>query len=320
MGILGFRELTNKYPGRTGRLEDIHDKIIAIDANNMMIIIFSAVHKSHVNVSGEVDEEGLIQHWLNTIIKQLKLLRGKDNQVIVIFDGKYSHLKKNTQNKRIDDKNKSIMQRDQLLEKFEEESYLMTSEEIDKLQKLNSRNFSFKREYLDYLKDALNRNNFTYYHANGEAEKECAHLSKENIVDYVYTRDTDALVHGAKFIITKIEGKTGTFDCMILDDILERIELNYNQFIEVCIMIGCDYNERAKNLGPKTALKLMKKYGSFQKIKENEKKYDYDKLNFDECYKIFTTEISPPVQEKEIKVDNKDFEDLLALLKDAGED
>lgn len=320
MGILGFKDLTDKYPGRIGDLKMIKDKLIAVDGNNMMIIIFSAVHKSHVSVNGEVDEEGLIQHWINTIIYQLKALRGEDNEVIMVFDGKYSELKKKTQNKRIDDKNKSILQRDELLEKFDNESYLMSSDEVDKLQKLNSRSFIFKREYVDFLKQALDRHNFTHYVANGEAEKECAQLCKNNEVDYVYTRDKDALVYGARVIITKVDGKNKTFDYMVIDDILERIGLTFNQFVEVCIMIGCDYNERPSKLGPKTALKLMKKYGSYEKIKENEKKYDYDKLNFEECYKIFTTEISPPIREKKIKNEEQAFENILAMLKEAGED
>lgn len=38
------------------------------------------------------------------------------------------------------------------------------------------------------------------------------------------------------------------------------------QFIELCILLGCDYLEPAKGIGPKTALKLMREHGSLEAI------------------------------------------------------
>lgn len=41
------------------------------------------------------------------------------------------------------------------------------------------------------------------------------------------------------------------------------------QFIELCILLGCDYLEPIKGVGPKSALKLMKEHGSLGKVVEN---------------------------------------------------
>lgn len=38
------------------------------------------------------------------------------------------------------------------------------------------------------------------------------------------------------------------------------------QFIELCILLGCDYLEPIKGVGPKSALKLMKEHGSLDKV------------------------------------------------------
>jgi flap endonuclease-1 len=35
-----------------------------------------------------------------------------------------------------------------------------------------------------------------------------------------------------------------------LSDILDKINLNYDEFIELCILFGCDYCERVKDLSP----------------------------------------------------------------------
>lgn len=38
------------------------------------------------------------------------------------------------------------------------------------------------------------------------------------------------------------------------------------QFIELCLLLGCDYLEPIKGIGPKTAYKLMQEYGSLDKV------------------------------------------------------
>jgi flap endonuclease-1 len=38
------------------------------------------------------------------------------------------------------------------------------------------------------------------------------------------------------------------------------------QFVELCILLGCDYLEPAKGVGPKTALKLMREHGSLDSV------------------------------------------------------
>lgn len=38
------------------------------------------------------------------------------------------------------------------------------------------------------------------------------------------------------------------------------------QFIELCVLLGCDYLEPAKGIGPKTALKLMREHGSLANV------------------------------------------------------
>ena len=41
------------------------------------------------------------------------------------------------------------------------------------------------------------------------------------------------------------------------------------QFIELCLLLGCDYLEPIKGIGPKTAYKLMQEYGSLGKVLEH---------------------------------------------------
>jgi flap endonuclease-1 len=39
-----------------------------------------------------------------------------------------------------------------------------------------------------------------------------------------------------------------------------------SQFIDVCILCGCDYCDTIKGIGPKTALKLVKEHGTIEAV------------------------------------------------------
>ena len=41
------------------------------------------------------------------------------------------------------------------------------------------------------------------------------------------------------------------------------------QFIDLCILCGCDYMEPIKGMGPKTALKLIREHGSIESVMEH---------------------------------------------------
>ena len=53
-----------------------------------------------------------------------------------------------------------------------------------------------------------------------------------------------------------------------LQTALEDLDMTMDQFIELCILLGCDYLEPIKGIGPKTALKLLREHGSLAKVVE----------------------------------------------------
>ena len=44
--------------------------------------------------------------------------------------------------------------------------------------------------------------------------------------------------------------------------------LTHDQFVDLCILMGCDYCDTIKGMGPKTALKLIREHGTIEKIIE----------------------------------------------------
>ena len=62
------------------------------------------------------------------------------------------------------------------------------------------------------------------------------------------------------------------------EKMIEDLNLTHDQFIEFCILCGCDYCDSIPKVGNITALKLIKKFGNIEEIIKN------TKYNFPENY------------------------------------
>ncbi len=48
--------------------------------------------------------------------------------------------------------------------------------------------------------------------------------------------------------------------------LIENLQLTLRQFIDLCILLGCDYLEPIKGVGPKSALKLIREHGGLGEV------------------------------------------------------
>jgi flap endonuclease-1 len=116
-------------------------------------------------------------------------------------------------------------------------------------------------------------------------------------VDGVVSQDFDCLLFGARKIyrnITvsgkrKIPGKNIYIDVEpeMIDsqETLEELGFDRRKLVWLSILIGTDFNEKFPKIGPKTALKLVKEFDSFEEItKETGYEPDFD---YKEVEKIF---------------------------------
>lgn len=102
--------------------------------------------------------------------------------------------------------------------------------------------------------------------AKYEAEALCAHLTAEGYVEAVFTEDSDALAFGARRVVFRY-GHSESYE-MQLDDILRVLDMTQESFISLCAMLGCDFCENVKNIGPATTHKLVRKHGTWPQVYE----------------------------------------------------
>lgn len=209
---------------------------------------------------------------------------------IFVFDGIPPNEKKEILNKRTKQKAKiearisALMYHKLVLSKsistttqvYEEYSHTEMQEFIDTIDpqhidhhidKLNRQVTYVTKTHRHQCKYLLKLLGIPVIEANGEAENTCAHLQKEGIVDYTFTEDSDALTFGAPKVLKsakKIE-KVTEIDLSV---VLEGLELDMEQFVDFCILSGCDYCNTIPSVGPITSLNLIREFGNIETILE----------------------------------------------------
>ncbi|KAF9593953.1 hypothetical protein IFM89_026213 [Coptis chinensis] len=101
--------------------------------------------------------------------------------------------------------------------------------------------------------------------------------------DEVYAaaaEDMDTLTFGAPLFLCQLSGSSGKVLVVEYEvaKILEELKLTMDQFIDFCILCGCDYCESIRGIGEQTALKLVRRYGSIENIVKNISKVRYLKI------------------------------------------
>lgn len=123
-------------------------------------------------------------------------------------------------------------------------------------------------QYAD-IKQLFNHFNIPYIHAGVEAEMICAALVKLGIADYCIGNDMDLFALGCPRIIRNINFRDDFVDVYYLDPILSNLELSYNEFVDLCILLGSDYTGRLGGVKNYHILDYVQKYRSIESILEN---------------------------------------------------
>ncbi|KAK6490580.1 putative flap endonuclease 1-like protein [Huso huso] len=106
-----------------------------------------------------------------------------------------------------------------------------------------------------------------YLQAPSEAEALCAELVKCGEVDGVASEDMDVLPFGSSLLIRQIGTKEhrGVVEYS-LPKVLKTLGLTHEQFVDLCILLGCDYCEKIGGLGPKRALALIQQHKTIEDV------------------------------------------------------
>merc|ERR1712241_22736 len=86
------------------------------------------------------------------------------------------------------------------------------------------------------------------------------------------TEDADCLTFGTKLLVRNLmaaESQKKQILEVNLERVLEQLNISMDQFIDFCILSGCDYCDTLHGVDPSTAIKLLLQHGSIEKVVEN---------------------------------------------------
>ena len=152
-----------------------------------------------------------------------------------------------------------------------------------------------------------------YISAPAEADSQCAYMVKNNIATSVLTEDMDILTFGADKIYRNLASRKKKTLEINLKDILQKIDLSYDQFVEFCMLLGCDYCDRVKDIEP---CDLYEYYYKFKNIPDTLNELKQKNFSIEDYNKIKEYFKNPPYNNDsfESNLQKPDIETLENLL------
>uniref|UniRef100_A0ACD5TEF3 Uncharacterized protein n=1 Tax=Avena sativa TaxID=4498 RepID=A0ACD5TEF3_AVESA len=269
MGVKGLTKLLADHAPKSMReqkFESYFGRRIAVDASmsiyQFLIVVGRTGAETLTNEAGDVTS-----HVLGMFNRTIRLLEAGIKPVYV-FDGKPPEMKGGELAKRGAKR----------ADATEELTKAVETGDADAIEKFSKRTVKVTKQHNEDCKRLLRLMGVPVVEAPCEAESQCAALCKNDKVYAVASEDMDSLTFGApRFVRHLMDPSSKKIPVMEFEvaKILEELEFTMDQFIDLCILCGCDYCDNIKGIGGLTALKLIRQHGSIEGILENINKEKY---------------------------------------------
>ena len=193
---------------------------------------------------------------------------------VFIFDGKPPPEKKELLQKRKEDKQEAEKEYNQLKKQLENK----TIDDVEKQEVVNNMDILKKKfihigkNEIDSVKRLIRAYGATYYDAPGEADELCALLVIKNKVWACLSEDMDMFVYGCNRVLRYLSLLNKTVVLYDTKDMLNSLGITQKELREICVISGTDYNynENKTDDNSKKGSSLYKTLAYFKKYhKEN---------------------------------------------------
>ncbi len=265
-------------------ISDLSGKVIAIDAFNAIHQFIAIIRQ--IDGTSLKDKKGRMTSHLSGIFYRTANFVKYGIKPVYVFDGEPNPLKLRILKKRREIREIAKIGWEEALRKGDMEEAL----------KKAKRSGTINEEIVKQSKELLSCLGIPYVEAKGEGEGQAAYINMKGDVYGVASQDYDSILFGAKILIRNlaISGRRKVSNKQIYVDIypeeilsekvFEENGINREQIVDVAILIGTDFNEGVKGIGPKKALKLIKENGCIENLIEKNILYIE---GYEEVRKIF---------------------------------
>lgn len=178
-------------------------------------------------------------------------------------------------------------------------------------EKIKKKLVNITNKHYESSKELFKLFGVPYIDAIGEAEILCANLNNRGLVDLCITEDSDILANNGKILAREFKPSKNTIIEYDLDVILRDMDITYKQFVDICIILGCDYCPKIIGIGPIKALNLIKKYNNIENIIETSSIKIPDNFNYQSARNIF---IEQENNDYEFNLNKPDIQNIISFL------
>ena len=240
---------------------------------------------------------------LENMYLMLSTLRYYEIVPVFVFDGKPPPEKKELLQKRKEDKQEAEKEYNQLKKQLENKTIddVEKQEVVNNMDLLKKKFIHIGKNEIDSVKRLIRAYGATYYDAPGEADELCALLVIKNKVWACLSEDMDMFVYGCNRVLRYLSLLNKTVVLYDTKNILNTLGITQKELREICVISGTDYNynenknddNSKKGSSLYKTLAYFKKYhkeksemGFYQWLKENTD-YIQDYENLLNIYNLF---------------------------------
>ena len=261
MGVV-LTPIVERTPVSLGHLRG---RTLAVDTHGELYQ-FLALIRLHDGTPLRDASGRVTSHLSGLFFRTTRLIAEHGLRLVFVFDGAPPALKTAEIDKRRAIKQRYEQERDEALARGDTAAAYSKSTMTSRLT----------REMVGEARELLRLLGLPVVQAPGEGEAQAAHMARQSAVWAAASKDYDTLLFGAPRLVRflTISGKEflpskGTSRPIVpetidLDAQLERWQISREGLIDLAILVGTDFNEGVRGIGPKKALKLVQEYGRIE--------------------------------------------------------
>ena len=248
-------------------LEDLTGRSVAIDAFNTLYQFLSMIRQR--DGTPLLDRDGRVTSHLSGLFFRSAALLKLGVKPVYVFDGEPPELKQKTLQARHE-------------AKVEAEKEWKAAVERGDLKRALSKATRTSRLTDDMIEDSLElleAMGIPWIKAPSEGEAQMSHMVSKGDVWAGASQDYDALLFGTPRLVRNLtlagkrklpSGKSVDIspELLTLSDVLSGLKISREQLVDMAVLIGTDFNEGIRGIGPKKSYALIQKHGSLEEMEK----------------------------------------------------
>jgi flap endonuclease-1 len=265
MGVLLTPIVTKQIVG----LDELAGRRLAVDGNGELYQFLALIRlPDGTPLMG--DDGRITSHLVGLFYRTTRLIGEYGADLVFVFDGEPPVLKR-----------AEIERRRATRQRYEVEAEAArTAGDASRAYSKSTMTSRLSRDMIEEASELLSLLGVPVVQAPGEGEAQAAFMARRGDVWAAASKDYDALLFGTPRLLRflTLTGKefmprAGTFRPItpeVIDTaaLLASLEITHEQLIDLAILVGTDFNEGIRGIGPKKALKLVRTHGTIDRMSE----------------------------------------------------